>query len=142
MKRGGYLLVTVIILSGILMLCSSFISRAIVLQNDSSELRILTINAFYLAESGIEMLKTKLNRNITWETDAVPVTDDESALVKIASGETYYIGDGGFKIIRAAGSNTAYSIGFAGGSLMLCRAMNFQKIDFELPFIKKKWEEF
>lgn len=97
--------------------------------------------AFYLAEAGIEAAKSQIVSNEAWVTDEPHAENDKKWLLCSAKGETSLFGEGGFKIVKERMKNLVYSVGYIGPDILKSRYYSFQKMEFELPFKQKKWEE-
>jgi len=141
-QQNGFSLIAVILCISILMIIASSIAKICILSTISARERLNRDKVFYLSESGIETAKTLINQNPSWVTD-IPHTDyDKQWLLSYATGQIYYFGDGGFKIIKEQNKQSVYSIGFLGSDISKSRSYSFQRISYTVPFVQTKWEVF
>jgi Tfp pilus assembly protein PilX len=94
-------------------------------------------SAFYAAQAGLELAKTKLANNPNWHTDPVYSGSNKTSWLKdLAAGYQIKLEQTSCKIIRENKKNELYSIGSAKNSLVLLR---LEFIAF--PLQTTKWEE-
>ncbi len=141
-NNNGIVLLAVLLTSAILFLIIENISSILISHVNIINNNAACIKTFYLSEAGIEMSKGLISNNSSWYTDSPHTDNDKKWLLSVASGITFHLGEGGFKIIKESGRNTVYSVGFLGNNIINSPSYSFQKISYNIPFIQKKWEEF
>ncbi|OGC03368.1 hypothetical protein A2276_00405 [candidate division WOR-1 bacterium RIFOXYA12_FULL_43_27] len=121
--RGGISLILVIFLITVLLVLGSALTRLAVGSRHLAENKQATLAAFYLAEDGIEKIKTELSKNPNWYTDLPHSPPDDINWLK---GKT---------IVREYNKNRAYAVGVSK------KAVRIIKIEFEpVPFKQTLWK--
>lgn len=140
-QKGSVLLVSVIAIS-LFLLSAVFITKLIIANINGCKENINMARVFYLSEGGIETAKSKIAANPSWFTDNPFTGDDKRWLVYFASGETYALGSGGFKIVKENGKQIVYSVGYVGNDAKRSNYFSFKKMTYSLPFKQLRWECF
>jgi len=137
----GFVLLAAILLIFVILLIGSTSAKLLISVIYITNGSLYEAKTFYLSEAGIETAKSRLAFDEAWSTDSAHSADDKKWLISAAKGEVYLFGDGGFKVVKEKNKPIVYSVGFAGPDIMKSRYYSFQKMEYELPFKQKKWEE-
>ncbi len=97
---------------------------------------------FYLSESGIETAKSALVKDPSFVTDPPVAANDKKQLLYSCKGKIYLMGQGGFKLIKPAGIDRVYSIGFLGKDPASSSHLCYQSLEHTLPYSKISWKVF
>lgn len=121
----GISLITIIFIIVVLLILGVGLSRVVLNSLYVSNNKIAELQAFYLAEAGVEKIKYELKKNPNWYTDLphAPIDDTKWLMGK--------------SIVRGQNKLRAYAVGKSKESIRII------KIEFELsPFKQKSWKLF
>ena len=142
-KQKGIALIIVIILFALLLSSGAYLVRFAFIDYKMAVSEASKVKAFYSAEGGVEWAKTKLSSNPDWFTD-LPHTppDDISWLLKDAAGFSLLVGDIHCKVVREAGKDRFYSIGYLGDNIEDSSGISVIRVEFtNPPFERLFWKQ-
>ena len=136
-RRKGWALLPVIMTSAMLMVLAVFLSKIVYNSFASVAYSTQREQAFWLAEAGLEAGKVKLHGNPNWYTDLAHLPEDDAEWVKaVAVGETEFLGEGAYKLVREKEKNRLYAAGRRGKAAVVL------KVEFTVPPFKiSGWSE-
>ena len=115
--RKGNALLSVLLCMSFLLIMGTGLARIFILFIKMPHEKLKAVKVFYLAEAGIEMSKSRIAANDFYFTDLPHAEYDKQWLLAAASGETFLLGEGGFKIVKEQNKFFVYSIGFLGNDI-------------------------
>lgn len=122
--KKGFSLILIIFLIAVLLIIGGSLARMVLGGSMVSENKIKSLQAFYLAEAGIEKAKYELSKNPDWYTDLPHSPQDDVDWIKnSARGIIIAAPVGTFKIIREKDRERAYSIGSAKNSVRILKIL-------------------
>ena len=131
-NNNGNILIFALLASSVLILIGSSLARLCFINAKITEERFNEGRVFYFAEAGLEMAKSKINKNNEYFTDNFVSLIDKKYLLFGAKGEIFLFEDGGFKIVIQKGKNIIYSVGFLGEAILSGPAYAFLKKNINL----------
>ncbi|MCX5749616.1 MAG: hypothetical protein NTZ10_05180 [Candidatus Saganbacteria bacterium] len=140
-NKKGYILPVSIFMIFLLLSVGVSAAGLLVTANNIKSDFLRGTKVFYLSEAGIETAKSRIASSEGWATDEPHAENDKKWLLASSKGEISLFGEGGFKIVKEKNKNVIYSVGFIGSDILKSRYYSFQRLDYELPFKQKHWEE-
>jgi hypothetical protein len=134
MRKNGSAMLLLLFVQATLMVLSLAMIKTIYIYGTQANSDLYGRQAYYLAQSGIEIACKKLAENQHWFTDFPHYPEeDKEWLFGGAVGEIYDLtGSGSIKIVREQHKNILYSAGYIGDNNINYRKI--VKIKFLFPF--------
>jgi len=136
-RQSGLGLILVILICGLALSLIGALTQLGFSSLYSEKAQLNYVDAFYLAEAGLEYAKTRLAKEPAWYTDLshLPL-NDKNWLKNTAWGASPLIG---CKVVKEKNKNRIYAIGISSKSPKAC-VIFYAEYSFP-PFKVKPWEE-